>query len=414
MITTEDVRARQLVEMKRRATGLLVVVTGAFVGIVVAGGDESWWGYARAAAEGSLVGGLADWFAVTALFRHPLGLPIPHTAIIRERKDQFGATLGSFVQDNFLSADNIAERIHASRVTERVAAWLAQRQSAENVARYSTELMVGIADVVKDEDVQRVLHEEIERVVERLPIAPIAGRALRAATAEGRHQQVLDALLRGVADYLDENRYDLKRRFSGEAPWWLPGAVEDRIFERLIDGANALLHDVVADPDHELRATFDERVQEFIVRLETDPELAARADDLKRDVLANPELRNWVGGLWGDIKATLREQAANPESRLRSGIADAVQATGERLAVDERLQETVTEFLERTVRYGVERYGDEIGELIAGTIARWDADETSEKLELLLGRDLQFIRINGTIVGALAGVAIHAAGNFAA
>ena len=407
-LTEEELRAKQLAVMKRRATALLVAVSAAFVAVAALGGGDGAWGYALAAAEGSMVGGLADWFAVTALFRHPLGIPIPHTAIIRERKDQFGATLGAFIQDNFLSADNVAERVRVARIAERLAAWLAQRQSAENVARYVTELLVGLADVVRDEDVQRLLHEEIDRAVRDLPVAPLAGKALRVATAEGRHQELLDAILRGVSEFLDENRDDLRERFGHESPWWLPGAVEDRVFERLLDGARSLLHAVVIDPDHELRATFDARVSTFIDRLEHDPALAARVDELKGELLGHPELRAWISGLWDDLKRTLRGQAEDPQSRLRLRVADAVVAAGERLALDTDLQATVSDALERAVRYIAEHYGDEIGELVTGTIARWDAEETSRKLELLLGRDLQFIRINGTVVGGMAGVAIHA------
>ena len=412
-LSDDDPRAAQLATMKRRATGLLVIVAAAFIAVVIRGDNQGWWGYAQAIAEGSLVGGLADWFAVTALFRHPLGLPIPHTAVIKERKDQFGATLGAFVQDNFLTADNIAERVRTSRVAERFAAWLAQPQSAANVARYASGALVGIADVVKDEDVQRLLHDEIERVVRALPVARYAGQALRVATADGRHQQVLDALLRGASDYLDENRDELRDRFAGQSPWWLPGAVEDRIFERILDGARNLLHAVVADPNHEMRRTFDEKVAEFIERLETDPELAARVDELKLELLAHPELRTWVSGLWADLKTNLRDQAADPDSEVRTRLTGALVAAGERLAIDPQLQEKLSEVLERAVRYIAEHYGDEIGELVSGTIARWDADETSRKLELLLGRDLQFIRINGTIVGGMAGAVIHAVAHLA-
>jgi uncharacterized membrane-anchored protein YjiN (DUF445 family) len=404
----DELKRRELRTMQRRATGLLVAVTGAFVAIVVAGDDRSWWGYAQAAAEGSMVGGLADWFAVTALFRHPLGLPIPHTAIIRERKDQFGATLGGFVQDNFLSADNIAERVRTSRVAERMVAWLIQRQNAENVARYLSETMVGFADVVRDEDVHTLIDDEVRRLVERLPVADLAARGLEIATADGRHQQLLDAILRSVAGYLDDNRDDLRRRFANESPWWLPGAAQDRIFERILDGARAWLAAIVDDPTHEMRDTFDERVAHFVVRLRTDPELIARTEEVKLDLLAHPELRAWIGGLWSDVKDGLRSQAADPDSRLRQRVADAVVAGGERLAVDPDLQAKLTSFLERAVRYVADQHGDEIGELITGTIARWDAEETSQKLELLLGRDLQFIRINGTVVGALAALAIHA------
>src|SRR5687768_1685849 len=223
--------------MKRRATGLLVLVALCFVALTTLTSDEGGWaGYARAAIEGAMVGGLADWFAVTALFRHPLGIPIPHTAIIRERKNQFGATLGSFVQENFLSSAVIGERARAANIPPRLARWMCSPDNAEQAARYASETLVGLADVVRDEDVNRVLSEELERAVQAVPVAPLAGRVLEFLTGEGRHQEVLDAMLGGAARLLDENRDELHRRFAHESPWWLPGAVEDRIFERLLDG----------------------------------------------------------------------------------------------------------------------------------------------------------------------------------
>ncbi|HEX4979042.1 MAG TPA: DUF445 domain-containing protein [Acidimicrobiales bacterium] len=403
-----DTREVELRRMKRRASGLLLAVTVAFLVVVALGDDRGLWGYAQATAEGSMVGGLADWFAVTALFRHPLGLPIPHTAVIRERKDQFGETLGSFVQENFLSADNLLERVRTSRPAERLAAWAVEPRNAASVSRHLAEAMVGLADVVRDDEVSAIAGEEVTRAVERLPIADFAARALEIATADGRHQQVLDALLRGVSGYLDENRHELRRRFADESPWWLPGAAQDRIFERILDGARSWLHAIVDDPAHELRTTFDERIATFAARLRTDPELAASVDRARRELLEHPELRAWLGGLWSDLKASLRAQAGDDDSHLRRRIADAVVTAGRRLAGDDALQARVESALERTVEFVVGNYADEISELISGTIARWDADETSTKLELLLGRDLQFIRINGTVVGALAGLTIHA------
>jgi uncharacterized membrane-anchored protein YjiN (DUF445 family) len=404
----EEQRARDLALMKGRATGLLVVMAGVFVLVNLVGDGSGWSGYARAAAEGSLVGGLADWFAVTALFRHPLGIPIPHTAVIRARKDQFGATLGSFVQGNFLSAAVMGERIRSSRTAVRTAAWLSTPANARTLARHVSELLVGAADVVRDDEVHRVLEEEVVRALDNLDVAQLAGRALRAATADGRHQDLLNGVLTGADRFLDEHREELRSRFALESPWWLPGAVEDRIFERLLDGVHRLIEAVNENPEHELRAMFDERVTSFADRLEHDPELRQRVEQVRRDVLAHPELRAWVRSLWTDIKASLRAQASDPDSRLRAGLATAITTAGERLAEDPALQQKAEEVLESGVRYITEHYRDEIAGLISGTIARWDGAETSRKLELLLGRDLQFIRINGTVVGGIAGTAIHA------
>jgi uncharacterized membrane-anchored protein YjiN (DUF445 family) len=403
----EALRLHELKVMKRRATGLLVVMTVAFVVVVLVTSDSGWTGYLRAALEASMVGGLADWFAVTALFRHPLGIPIPHTAVIAARKDQFGQTLGTFVQQNFLSPEVIATRMRSANVVGRAAAWLAERSNAEALAGHAADAVVGLADVLRDEDVHRLLEEEIRRGLERIQVAPIAGRALRQMTAEGRHQELFDAILRGLQRALDENREVLRARFDQESPWWLPDAVDDRIFERLFDGVRNLAQDVNSDPNHRVRAQFTEWVQDLADRLETSPELQARGEQLKQELLGHPELRRWSSSLWSELKETLRAQAGDPASEMRQRLADAVQAVGQRLQEDADLAEKAEELTQAAVRYLAEHFHDELASLVSGTIARWDAEETSHKLELLLGRDLQFIRINGTVVGGLAGVVIH-------
>jgi uncharacterized membrane-anchored protein YjiN (DUF445 family) len=396
--------------MKRVATAFLVVVTAAFVALLLLppDGDATWVGYAVAAAEGSMVGGLADWFAVTALFRHPLGIPIPHTAIIRKRKDQFGETLGNFVQENFLSADVVAERMRAARVAERVATWLATPANADRVAGNALEALAAAVDLVGDDDVHRLLHDEIDRAVRSVPFGPLAGRALLTGVEEGRHRPMVDALLKGAVTFLDEQREPLRARFGEASPWWLPGALEDRFFDRLVDGARMLLASIAADPDHELRGEVDSRLRTLADRLQHDPALADKARELVDDVLASPDVRGWTRSLWTDLKASLRVQVDDPaSSALRGRIAEAVVAIGGRLADDDALQARLSGAAESAVRYVAEHHRSEISALISATIARWDAAETSDKLELLLGRDLQFIRINGTVVGGMAGLVIH-------
>jgi uncharacterized membrane-anchored protein YjiN (DUF445 family) len=408
-VQEEALRAEQLRIMKRRATGLLLAITAAFLVVVLLGDDSGWMGYLRAAAEGSMVGGLADWFAVTAIFRHPLGLPIPHTAVIPERKEQFGATLGAFVSDNFLSPDVISERLKANRVVPRTGAWLADRANAETAARHAAEVVVGVADVVRDEEVHELVDSQLERAVAALPVSVLAGRALRTMTAEGRHHELFDSMLRGLERFLQDNRASFRERFGRESPRWLPNAVEDRIFERLYDGVQRMLTDANSDPNHEVRAQFNAYVASLVDRLETAPEMRERGDQLKRELLAHPALREWTGGLWTDVKAALRTQASDPQSELRRRLADAVVTAGQRLCDDPELAQKAEEMLESGARYVTTHFHDEIAGLVSGTIARWDGEETARKLELLLGRDLQFIRINGTVVGGLAGLLIHAA-----
>jgi uncharacterized membrane-anchored protein YjiN (DUF445 family) len=397
--------------MKRRATGLLVVMAVAFVVITVFGDNTGWTGYAQAAVAASLVGGVADWFAVTAVFRHPLGVPIPHTAVIVARKDKFGETLGAFVQENFLSSDAMTARLRDAHLARRLGDWLADRAHAETVARHVADAAVQLADMLRDEDVQGVLHEQVRRGLETVPLAPLAGKVVRGATEEGRHQELFDAVLRGVGRSLDEHRETLRARFEEESPWWVPTAIDHRIFDRLLDGLCSFFASINADPNHELRSRLDDWITQLAERLEHSPEYRMRGEQLKAELLEHPELRDWLGSLWIDAKAALRSQAADPESELRQRLADTVVAAGRRLRSDPALAEKADDVIEWGVRYVGEHFHAEIAGLVSGTLARWDAEETSRKLEILLGPDLQFIRINGTVVGGLVGLGIHFVGD---
>jgi uncharacterized membrane-anchored protein YjiN (DUF445 family) len=401
------VRRARLARMRRRATGLLVVASAAFVGLQVWDPKGTWAGYAVAGVEAAMVGGLADWFAVTALFRHPAGVPIPHTAVIPERKDQFGQVLGDFVQTSFLTPDIIVERVRTARVVPRLAAWLADEDNAGRLARHLAEAAVTAADLLRDEEVHRALEDVARRRIENTPLAPLAGRALAVMTEDGRHHELLDVLLRGADRFLTDNRESLRRRFGDESPWWLPEAADDRIFERLLEGARNVLGEIVRNPDHELRRDFDAKVRKLVDDLQTDPALRARGEALKHDLLDQPELRAWVAGVWTDLKAGLRAQADDPGSELRRRLAETLVALGRRLRDDPALAERVEAAVETGVRYVAEQFSDEIAAMVSGTIARWDGRETADRLELLLGPDLQFIRINGTVVGGLAGLLIH-------
>ena len=402
----DAVKAQQLAVMKRRATGELVFVTAVFLVSLLF--DGTWAEYLRAAAEAGMVGGLADWFAVTALFRHPLGLPIPHTAVIPERKDQFGLTLGEFVQRNFLSSDTLGERVRTARVADRAATWLADPANAANVAGRLADAAAWGIDLIEDEDVHVALDQVVRRRAEATNLAALAGRALRAATATDRHHEVLGAAVAALDRFLDENRETLRTRYHRESPWWLPEAVDDRIFDRLVDGAGRLLGEVAADPDHELRKELDRRLRDLADQLEHSPELRERGEQLKAELLGSPELRTWTRSVWEDAKAALRAQADDPDSEVRRRLATTVASVGHRLQQEPELRDAVEAAAERGARYVAEHFHDEITGLVTSTVQRWDATETSGKLELLLGRDLQFIRINGTVVGGVAGLAIHA------
>ncbi|MGI9119886.1 MAG: DUF445 domain-containing protein [Acidimicrobiales bacterium] len=403
----EQVRRRQLVVAKRRATAALVTVAVVFLVVTVWGSDQSWAGYVQATAEAALVGGLADWFAVTALFRRPLGLPIPHTAIVVERKEQFGVTLGEFIQESFLTPEVVVERVRAAAVVPRVADWLADPAHSKRAAAHLAETAVALADLAHDDDIHTMVEDVVRTRLEAMPLAPLAGRALRFLTTDGRHHDLFDAGARGLATYLGEHREELRRQFSGRSRWWLPGAIEERLFDRLVDGARRALTDMVGDPDHDLRRHIEAGLTQLAVDLETSASLWERGERLKADLVSQPQLRRWAATLWRDAKAQLRTQAADPGSELRVRLEKALTTASERLGSDELVAAKVQDGVESAARYVAEHFSGEIADLVSGTISRWDGEQTSHRLELLLGPDLQYIRLNGTVVGGVAGLALH-------
>jgi uncharacterized membrane-anchored protein YjiN (DUF445 family) len=403
-----ELRTQRLAAARRRATALLGAVTALFIGVTAAGVHGTLLSYVQAGAEAAMVGGIADWFAVTALFRHPLGLPIPHTAVIVERKDQFAATLGQFVQENFLNADVLSDRIRAAGLAPRIAAWLADEDNAARFAGHAADVVVTLAGTLRDEDVQSVLTTEVIRAAAAIEVAPLAGRAVGVMIAGGHHAVLFNTMVTAADRYLADHQEELRERFEAEAPRWLPDVVYGRAFDRLHERLRERLAAMATDPDDEARQQFNAWIAGLPERLQTSPELRERGESIKRELLASAGLRDWTSLLWKNAKETLRVQAADPDSELRRRLAGLLAAGGRRLGSDPRLQESLERVLESGARRLADQFHDELAGLVTGTIERWDAAETSTQLELLLGRDLQFIRINGTVVGAGVGLALHA------
>jgi uncharacterized membrane-anchored protein YjiN (DUF445 family) len=404
----EQRRSRLLVVTKRRATGLLIGATVIFVLSTVFVHRAPWLSWIQATAVASMVGGLADWFAVTALFRRPLGLPIPHTAIVVERKDRFAETLGAFVQESFLTPDAVIARLRASHAQERAATWLADPDHAAELAGRVADALAAGADLLRDEDVHGLVDGFIRQRVDNVALAPLAGRTLEQLTRDGRHNALVDEGLIWLSRYLGEHGTELHRRLGIHSPWWLPGMVEERMVERLLLRTEQVLDDMAAHPGHPLRHQLDAGLVKLAQDLQTSEELRARGETIKAELLASPQIRDFATSVWADLKEQLRFQAAQPGSELRARLTDLIMQTGRRLRDDPELAARAQRGLDAVVRLVLERFDDELASLVSGTIARWDAVETSRRLELLLGPDLQYIRINGTIVGALAGLVIHA------
>ncbi len=403
----EAERRLALRRMKVLATGLLLLAAVVFVVARIVGGAVA--GYVEAFAEAAMVGALADWFAVTALFRHPLGLPIPHTAIIPERKDDIGRGLGTFVQGNFLSGPVVAEKLRSAGVADRIAAHLVDPDNARRLSENAGDAVRAGLDLLRDEDVAPVIDQLVRDRVAEVPAAAVGARVLEAALVEGHHQVLVDLALVAADGFLDRNIDTIRARVQRESPWWVPEAIDERVVAKLTGGARRLVAEVAADPDHDVRDQIDERARLLVERLRTSPELAARCEELKLELLEHPALRGWSAKLWGDLRAVVLDQAGDPDSELRTRLADGIVRLGTQLQTDPSLRAKVDGWIERTVVYVLDQYRDEVADLISGTVERWDADDASRRIELQVGRDLQFIRINGTVVGGLVGLLIHAA-----
>lgn len=406
----ERERRRGLRRMKSVALGLLVAAAVVYVVVTIAGAD-GWLGYVQAFAEAAMVGALADWFAVTALFRHPLRLPIPHTAIIPRRKDQIGRSLGDFVESNFLTHEVLTERLGQARVGARLGEWLAEPANAHRASAALGDALKGALEVLDDAEVQHGLEGVVRRRIRATPAAPLVGRAIDITVEGGHHQRLLDVVLVGIQGFLDDNRDTFQHRIYEESPWWVPESIDDKVLAKIYDVVGRFLTDVRANPHHEMRYSVDARTGELADRLQHDPAMLAKGEELKEELLDHPEFRAWVESLWLGAKQGMIDAADDPDSELRSRAAVSLQRLGERLAAEPELQAKVDNWIERSIGYVVEHYRSEVSDLIASTVERWDGESTARKMELQVGRDLQFIRINGTLVGGLAGLVIHAVGH---
>ena len=407
-VADAETKQLQLDRMKRRASGLLVLMAVVFVVAWLLEPRHPWLGYVRATAEAGMVGGVADWFAITALFRRPLNLPIPHTAIIPQRKDRIGRSLGNFVQNNFLSPDVLGAKLRAAQLSRRAAEWLREPEHARTVVRQAAGALRGASAVVRDDDVHALLERSVIEPLKRRPIAPVIADGLALLTVNDRHQQVLDRLVDGLGRLVKENDGLIRDRIREESPWWVPDFIDDRLHDRIVDGIGRTLANVSADPGHPLRRQLDELLVTWIEQLRESPEVRARAETIKQQVLDHPTSEQLTESLWREVKRTLDQQVDAAEQGTPGGLERGISALATAALEDDALLAKIDEWIIGAVLRIVDQHRHEVGQLIAHTVSAWDPDETSRRIELQVGRDLQFIRINGTLVGGMVGLALYA------
>jgi uncharacterized membrane-anchored protein YjiN (DUF445 family) len=403
-------RQARLDAMKRRATGLLAIALLVFIVASLYESLYPWLGYIRATAEASLVGGLADWFAVTALFRHPLGLPIPHTAIVATRKERIGQILGNFVQNHFLSRDVIASNLRRVHPAERGAEWLADRNHAHQISRQFAAGLVKTLDGLPTNELQDLVSQVVRNRVRTIRVAPALGKTLALALGDNRQEELLNATVRLAAEAVRNNRELIRERVKQETPWWVPPVLDDKIYQKIIAAVERLLQDMVMDPAHPLRKAFDNAIHDFIERLQHSPEIIARAEALKEEWLMGAQTDELARKLWEGVRQAVSKYASGTDGGTSTGpspLDSGLSEFGIALLSNPTLLAEIDDLLIDVTAGVVEKYRHEIGDLIAKTVASWDPEATSRRFELAVGRDLQFVRINGTLVGGLVGLLIY-------
>ncbi|MGW0022421.1 DUF445 domain-containing protein [Rhodococcus sp. NPDC003382] len=410
LLTNDDAAKRaDLRRMKAVATGFLVFATVVYLFCrwQETRGAGEWVGYVRAASEAGMVGALADWFAVTALFRHPLGVPVPHTAIIKKKKDQLGASLSSFVGTNFLAPDVVSAKIESAQIPLRLGGWMAQPANAQRVAQETSTVLRGIVTVLREEDIQQVIDHTIVKRIAEPEWGPPIGRVLTELIAEERHLPLIDMLAERAHQWALGSQETIDRIISRDSPSWSPKFVDMLLGEKIHRELVEFTWKVRSNPTHEVRLAANKFLADYARDLQTDPATIAKAERVKAEIMGRDEVTQLAAATWRTAKRMILESVDDPNSTLRTKVAENVMHLGARLRDDDELRGKVDGWLLDGARYIAANYADEITAVIRETVERWDADEASRKIELAVGRDLQFIRINGTVVGSLAGLAIY-------
>jgi uncharacterized membrane-anchored protein YjiN (DUF445 family) len=400
----DEQRRRGLRRMRTLAVSLLLFAALVYVATY---DRDGFWGFVNAGAEASMVGAIADWFAVTAIFKHPLGLPIPHTALIPRRKEMLGRSLEEFVGENFLSEAVIRDRIEAAALSRRIGEWLAVEDNARRVVDEAAAVLhIGLSRV-RDADLAALVEEALlPRFLEE-PISPVAGSLLQEVVRDGAHHGLVDLALEEARDWLVQNEDTFTDIVAERAPWWSPTAVNDRVTHRIHVELVAWIDDIRDDPYHHARSALDSALAKLAEDLLHDPATQARAERLKERVLSHPQLVTTATSLWNAFRRALLVSLQDPDGPLRRRALEELKAFAARMHGDEALRKRLDGYASDLAVFVVDRYGAEITAVITHTVDRWDGREAARRIELHVGRDLQFIRINGTIVGGLVGVAIH-------
>jgi len=406
-VSNERKLAAGLTRMRWLALGLLLLMAAVFIVTSIYSTLWPGLGYVRAFAEAAMIGALADWFAVTALFRHPLGIPIPHTAIVPKRKNEIGANLARFVRDSFLTPQVVQQRLAQVDFAHRVGRWVARPTNAQRLSNDLCNALNWAVNAMHGGEIEALLRRNFRTALDRVSLNQ-ALSALLEVLASGNHAQTLiDELASFGREQLDHNRERIRLRITEESPWWMPRFVDEEIYTKLIGEVDRILAEVGDDPDHAGRQAFNARIRNLTVAFAEDPVLAQKTEALKQEFLNHPAVAEYFASVWQELKIYLARSLQGESGAVAASIAKQLEQLPEVFAEDPAAAELVNDRLRDGIAYLLGRYRDPLSTVISDTVSSWDADATSSRIELHIGRDLQFIRINGTVVGGLVGIALY-------
>ncbi|SDQ38020.1 Uncharacterized membrane-anchored protein YjiN, DUF445 family [Chryseobacterium soldanellicola] len=410
----DEAKRKQLRKYKAFATGLFVLMAVVFIitSMLQKTNDSHWIGYVRAFSEAAMVGALADWFAVTALFRHPLGLPIPHTNLIENSKQRLGDNLGSFVVSNFLSPQNIRPYIQKIKISNFVGEWLGKEKNQEVLIKNLSDIVLDILNKLDDSEVSQFISKKVSEMTDNIKLNALLGNGINYLLDKKDHQKIITNLSKQIKDYIIENDEMIQDRVKKGSYSFIPSFVDNKIAEKIANGLSDFFKEVEEDPEHEIRGLITKRIYEFSTELKDDPKWEDEFKTIKNELLKNDKLNEYSIDIWISIKNTLTKELQEDQSLLKNYLSKNLNEFSQNLKTDENLQNKIDHWVRVTAYKYILKNTHQFGNLISSTVGNWQGKELSEKLELEVGKDLQFIRVNGTLVGGLVGLIIYTISHF--
>ena len=410
----DEAKRKQLRKYKAFATGLFVLMAVLFIGTTLLQKtiDSHWIGYVRAFSEAAMVGALADWFAVTALFRHPLGLPIPHTNLIENSKQKLGDNLGNFVVTNFLSPENIRPYIQKLKISNFVGEWLGKEKNQDVLLKNLSDIVLDILNKLDDSEVSRFISKKVSEMTDTIKLNAILGNGINYLLDKNDHQRIITNLSSQIKNYISENDEMIKDRVKKGSYTFIPAFVDNKIADKITTGLSDFFKEIEQDPNHEIRNLITQKIYDFSHELKQDPKWEEEFKNIKNDLLKNDKLNEYSNDIWISIKNTLTKELQDDESSLKKYLSKNLNEFSQNLKNDEVLQKKIDDWVRVTAYKYILKNTHQFGNLISSTVGNWQGKELSEKLELEVGKDLQFIRVNGTIVGGLVGLIIYTIAHF--